>query len=234
MQKRKQKRQTAELVIMNYTDEELMQAWENGPSITDTATMLSRFRAFLFALPNKQNDVQEERDELNKDLSALLRVLDAHDVTEGVEKVREMMRRLQVAEHINEGYIALEQKLEQALSNADITIAIRRMKEVSDESLWAAYNGYSGALSSLDGVREVFINAVKGEKKPNNMLKSPEYYIKGNPQVIEKLEEIANDECGVETLKTRFSDSLDFHDIGVANLLCALHAAYYAGYNKRS
>lgn len=122
---------------MNYTDKELMQAWENGPSITDTATMLSRFRAFLSALPNKQNDVQEERDELNKDLSALLRVLDAHDVTEGVIKVREMMRRLQAAEHINEGYRSMEAAnalLQEELVKAT-ALAVRRMKAVPLEEL---------------------------------------------------------------------------------------------------
>jgi hypothetical protein len=59
-----------------------------------------------------------------------------------------------------------------------------------------------------------------------------EYYIKGNPQVIKLLEKIAKEECNVETLQTRFSDGLDFHDIGVASLLSALHAAYYAGLNK--
>ena len=64
------------------------------------------------------------------------------------------------------------------------------------------------------------------------MNNKPEYYIKGNPQVIELLEKIAKEECNVETLQTRFSDSLDFHDISVASLLSALHTAYYAGYNK--
>jgi uncharacterized protein YodC (DUF2158 family) len=59
-------------------------------------------------------ELKEERDELDKDLSALLRVLDAHDVTEGVETARDTKRRLQAAEHINEGYRAMEQKLEEA------------------------------------------------------------------------------------------------------------------------
>lgn len=64
------------------------------------------------------------------------------------------------------------------------------------------------------------------------MSHQPKYYIDGDPQVIELLEKIAKDECNVETLQTRFSDSLDFHDIGVASLLSALHTAYYAGLNK--
>ena len=62
-------------------------------------------------------------------------------------------------------------------------------------------------------------------------MKTPRYHIDGNPKVIALLEKIAKDECFVETLQTRFSDSLDFHDIGVAGLLTALHTAYYKGFN---
>ena len=63
-------------------------------------------------------------------------------------------------------------------------------------------------------------------------MNTPRYSIQGNPKVIELLEKIANEECFVETLQTRFSDSLDFHDISAAGLLKALHTAYYAGFNS--
>lgn len=63
-------------------------------------------------------------------------------------------------------------------------------------------------------------------------MNTPRYHISGNPKVIELLEKIAREECGVETLQTRFSDSLDFHDISAASLLVALHTAYYAGFNS--
>lgn len=62
-------------------------------------------------------------------------------------------------------------------------------------------------------------------------MQTPRYHIDGNPEVIALLEKIAKDECFVETLQTRYSDSLDFHDISAAGLLTALHTAYYSGYN---
>jgi len=62
-------------------------------------------------------------------------------------------------------------------------------------------------------------------------MNTPRYHIDGNPKVIALLEKIAKDECFVETLQTRYSDSLDFHDISAAGLLTALHTAYYSGYN---
>lgn len=43
------------------------------------------------------------------------------------------------------------------------------------------------------------------------------------------LEQIARNQLGVETLETRNSDSLDFHDVGVASLRDALMIAYLAG-----
>lgn len=43
------------------------------------------------------------------------------------------------------------------------------------------------------------------------------------------LEEIARRELRIETLRTRNSDSLDFHHCGVASLKAALEEAYAAG-----
>jgi len=40
---------------------------------------------------------------------------------------------------------------------------------------------------------------------------------------------IAKNKLGIETLETRNSDRLDFHDVGVASLKEALHAAFMAG-----
>jgi len=41
---------------------------------------------------------------------------------------------------------------------------------------------------------------------------------------------IAQKHLGIETLKTRNSDQLDFHDISVGAIESALHAAFMAGY----
>lgn len=43
------------------------------------------------------------------------------------------------------------------------------------------------------------------------------------------LEQIAQQEIGIETLEVRNSDDLDFHDISVATLERALRAAFQAG-----
>ena len=63
------------------------------------------------------------------------------------------------------------------------------------------------------------------------MGKQLDYYIQDDPKVIELLEKIAREECAVDTLKTQYSDGLDFHDISSASLLAALHAAYILGKN---
>ena len=47
------------------------------------------------------------------------------------------------------------------------------------------------------------------------------------------LERIAVDLLGIETLKTRHSDDLDFHDLAVWKIRDALAAAYEAGYQAR-
>ncbi len=44
-----------------------------------------------------------------------------------------------------------------------------------------------------------------------------------------QIEKIAKDKLGIETLKTRNSDSLDFHDVSVWGIQAALEAAYEAG-----
>lgn len=46
---------------------------------------------------------------------------------------------------------------------------------------------------------------------------------------IAKLEKIAQEVLGVETLETRMSDSLDFHEVSVWGLEEALKRAYEAG-----
>ena len=43
------------------------------------------------------------------------------------------------------------------------------------------------------------------------------------------LAEIAQQHLGIETLQTRRSDSLDFHDVAVWSVKAALEAAYRAG-----
>ena len=40
---------------------------------------------------------------------------------------------------------------------------------------------------------------------------------------------IAERHLGIETLETRNTDSLDFHELGVASIKAALEAAYEAG-----
>ena len=49
------------------------------------------------------------------------------------------------------------------------------------------------------------------------------------PSVQKLLKKIALDHCFVETLQTRNSDRLDFHDVSVWGLQSALEAAYQAG-----
>ncbi|QDF03384.1 DUF6900 domain-containing protein [Myxococcus xanthus] len=48
------------------------------------------------------------------------------------------------------------------------------------------------------------------------------------------LERIASEALNIETLKTRNSDSLDFHDVPVWRLKEALEAAYQAGLSAAS
>lgn len=51
-----------------------------------------------------------------------------------------------------------------------------------------------------------------------------------NAKLEELLEKIAKKHLLIETLKTRNSDGLDFHDCGVGNIKDALEAAFKAGY----
>jgi len=46
------------------------------------------------------------------------------------------------------------------------------------------------------------------------------------------IERIALDLLGLETLQTRKSDSLDFHDLAVWDIRDALEAAYSAGFES--
>lgn len=49
------------------------------------------------------------------------------------------------------------------------------------------------------------------------------------PRIDTLLATIARQELGIETIETRNSDSLDFHNINVASLRVALRAAYDLG-----
>lgn len=49
-------------------------------------------------------------------------------------------------------------------------------------------------------------------------------------EIEDKLALIARKRMGIETLKTRNSDMLDFHDVGVTNIRAALQEAYASGY----
>lgn len=48
-------------------------------------------------------------------------------------------------------------------------------------------------------------------------------------QIDDLLALIAKNHLGIETLEVRHSDRLDFHDVGVASLKEALHAAFMFG-----
>ena len=50
-----------------------------------------------------------------------------------------------------------------------------------------------------------------------------------SPAAQEQLLGIATTTLGLETLETRYSDSLDFHDLAVGAIKAALEAAYLAG-----
>ena len=48
-------------------------------------------------------------------------------------------------------------------------------------------------------------------------------------KIEQRLTQIAKTKLGIDTLETRHSDSLDFHDLAVWSLREALEAAYQAG-----
>lgn len=49
-------------------------------------------------------------------------------------------------------------------------------------------------------------------------------------RLFARLEKLAKEHIpGIDTLKTRNSDRLDFHDVGVASIVDAMHAAYLMG-----
>ena len=58
--------------------------------------------------------------------------------------------------------------------------------------------------------------------------------MKISPEVEQLLEDIAKRELGIETLKTRNRDSLDFHNLGVASIKDALLTAYLTGMRSNS
>ena len=53
-------------------------------------------------------------------------------------------------------------------------------------------------------------------------------------KIIKKLEQIGLEVTGIETLETRKSDSLDFHDLSVWQIRELLTRAYEAGKKTRS
>src|SRR5262249_46038203 len=53
-------------------------------------------------------------------------------------------------------------------------------------------------------------------------------------QIDDLLTALAREHLRIETLETRRSNSLDFHDVAVWGLKDALHAAYQAGANDRT
>jgi len=53
-------------------------------------------------------------------------------------------------------------------------------------------------------------------------------------QIEQLLSQIAQQHLGIETLETRRSDSLDFHDVAVWCLRDALEAAFIAGIEHAS
>ena len=52
---------------------------------------------------------------------------------------------------------------------------------------------------------------------------------KAAQQLAQQLAQIALEHLGIETLETRRSDALDFHDLSVWQIKSALLAAYQAG-----
>ena len=54
-----------------------------------------------------------------------------------------------------------------------------------------------------------------------------------NRNVCQALEAIAREHLHIETLETRKSGSLDFHEVAVWNVAAALEAAYQAGLAAR-
>jgi hypothetical protein len=63
--------------------------------------------------------------------------------------------------------------------------------------------------------------------KDNKITKNKER--KMNKRKQQTIEEIARKELLIETLETRYSDSLDFHECSVVGVKAALTAAYEAG-----
>ena len=47
--------------------------------------------------------------------------------------------------------------------------------------------------------------------------------------MLDKLEKIAQEELGIETIETRMSDNLDFYDVGIWSIKSALERAYELG-----
>ena len=53
--------------------------------------------------------------------------------------------------------------------------------------------------------------------------------MKSNPSVDQLFDRIANENLYIETLETQHRDMLDFHEVAVWGIKCALAAAYREG-----
>lgn len=85
--------------------------------------------------------------------------------------------------------------------------------------------------------RVCLTRAAHGARKDETMAPRkphPTSTAKPDRALEETLERIARETMSIETLKTRNSDSLDFHEVSVWRLKEALNAAYQAGLSAAS
>jgi hypothetical protein len=66
------------------------------------------------------------------------------------------------------------------------------------------------------------------------MMQLSQHQTESSMTLTQALDQIAKQTLGLETLETRNSDGLDFHDLNVASIKAALLAAYQAGQQSRS
>lgn len=168
-----------------------------APRLQKAESSLEKAQAELAAL-------KEERDELNKDLSALLRVLDSHDATEGVETARHLKAELaslrepalrqplladdgrslgQVAlgacVKADEEGLALDKCHEaaaQAVAAVVLAQAIRRMEAVPKSEL---------QFTGVDNIRARLLQAAKGrgEAQPQAVAVNEQALDEGQPDL---------------------------------------------------
>ena len=66
------------------------------------------------------------------------------------------------------------------------------------------------------------------------MMQLLQHQTESSMPLTQALDQIARQTLGLETLETRNSDRLDFHNLNVASIKAALLAAYRAGQQSRS